>query len=166
MKYLFKSYFTEIRLSYFTTIRRSCFTRSCIARLFLTAVLAIATVNGVYAQIIEGTVRDGNSNEVVIGASLSVKGQNKATGTVTDVNGRFQLKVNSLPAVIEISFEGIKHKNSMSMNCLITLHSSSQKTLDCLMKSSLSGMEHKKDMNSPVLSPPFTAKDYNKSHPR
>lgn len=59
--------------------------------------------------IIQGTVIDKNINEALIGASVVLKGT--TTGTVTDVNGRFELKVPSAPPfTLSISFMGYSTK--------------------------------------------------------
>jgi hypothetical protein len=55
---------------------------------------------------ITGTVKDARSGETVIGASISVKGT--TNGTVTDLNGKFELDVPSLPQTLVISYLGYK----------------------------------------------------------
>lgn len=57
------------------------------------------------AQTISGTIRDGKTNETVIGAVVSVKGSN--TGTTTDIDGKFELPVEQNPPfIIVISIVG------------------------------------------------------------
>ena len=52
-------------------------------------------------QQISGVVKDGTTNELLIGVSILVTGTN--TGTVTDVNGNFSLAV--MPnAVLKVSY--------------------------------------------------------------
>lgn len=56
--------------------------------------------------IIKGVVRDAKTNETVIGASIGVKGT--STGALTDLDGKFELEVNSLPVTLVVSFVGYK----------------------------------------------------------
>ena len=43
-----------------------------------------------HAQILKGSVFDVSTGEVLIGASIQLKGT--ASGTITDIDGRFDLK--------------------------------------------------------------------------
>jgi TonB-linked SusC/RagA family outer membrane protein len=64
-----------------------------------------------YAQngvTVKGTVTD-NAAEPLIGASVVVKGQS-SLGTVTDIDGNFQLKVPSEQSVLVISYVGMTTK--------------------------------------------------------
>jgi TonB-linked SusC/RagA family outer membrane protein len=61
----------------------------------------------VNAQTLKGTALDSRTNEPVIGASVLIKG-GAASGTVTDIDGRFTLDVTGLPVVIVISYVGYK----------------------------------------------------------
>ncbi|KAA8478445.1 TonB-linked SusC/RagA family outer membrane protein [Arcticibacter tournemirensis] len=67
---------------------------------------------GTYAQdtrsVVSGTVVDAN-NEAIIGASVKENGT--ASGTMTDINGRFSLKVSSMNATLTISYIGYKAKS-------------------------------------------------------
>ena len=54
---------------------------------------------------IKGTVVDANG-EAMIGASVVVKG-NTSTGTITDLDGHFSLKVPSESTVIVVSYVGM-----------------------------------------------------------
>ena len=60
-----------------------------------------------WAQDIIGTVRDAHTGEPIIGAVVSVKGKsaNKLT-SVTDIDGKFRLKVDNTPTVLLISYTG------------------------------------------------------------
>ena len=72
----------------------------------ITLALALVTFATAFAQTaktVTGTVLDGNK-EPVIGASVIVKGT--ATGTATDFDGRFTLKVPSDDATLIISYVG------------------------------------------------------------
>jgi TonB-linked SusC/RagA family outer membrane protein len=55
---------------------------------------------------IEGYVRDGETNEPVIGANVVLTSEK--TGIVTDENGYFAIAAKSLPATLSISFLGYK----------------------------------------------------------
>ena len=57
---------------------------------------------------VTGTVTD-NTTEPLIGASVVVKGQ-PSLGTVTDIDGNFQLKVPSEQSVLVISYVGMTTK--------------------------------------------------------
>ena len=64
-----------------------------------------------YAQngvVVKGSVTD-NAAEPLIGASVVVKGQS-SLGTVTDIDGNFQLKVPSEQSVLVISYVGMTTK--------------------------------------------------------
>ncbi|NJO87246.1 MAG: TonB-dependent receptor plug domain-containing protein, partial [Lewinella sp.] len=57
------------------------------------------------AQVtLRGEVIDAIEEEPLIGASILVKGS--TTGTVTDVDGTFSLKVDGLPIVLQVSYIG------------------------------------------------------------
>lgn len=57
---------------------------------------------------VQGVVLDGNG-ETVIGASIVVKGNN-SIGTISDLDGRFQLTVPNANTVLVISYIGMKTK--------------------------------------------------------
>lgn len=69
--------------------------------LLIAAVVAKAQVN------VQGTVTDANK-EPVIGATVLEKGTGK--GTVTDIDGRFELSVASDKAILQFSYVGMKSK--------------------------------------------------------
>ena len=50
--------------------------------------LTLAVVS--HAQVLKGTVIDAATGEALIGASIQLKGT--ASGTITDIDGRFELK--------------------------------------------------------------------------
>ncbi|MDR1456280.1 MAG: TonB-dependent receptor [Tannerella sp.] len=77
-------------------------------KLYLALLFFASGSTSLSAQVVKGTVIDSRSDEAVIGASLLVKGKTANTGTVTDVNGEFTLKVEELPAIVEVSFVGYK----------------------------------------------------------
>jgi hypothetical protein len=57
---------------------------------------------------IHGKVIDERTGETIIGASISSKGATINSGTVTDLDGVFDLKVSSLPATIVVSYIGYR----------------------------------------------------------
>lgn len=68
---------------------------------------------------IKGVVKD-TKGEPVIGASILAKGTN--TGTITDYNGKFELKVNDAKASIVISYIGFKQQEKqVSANSFVTI---------------------------------------------
>ncbi|SHE83857.1 SusC/RagA family TonB-linked outer membrane protein [Dysgonomonas macrotermitis] len=82
--------------------------KSC-ATLFLFFMMGILSVSTMYAQggssnVVNGIVLDSNG-ESIIGASVLVKGS--ATGTVTDLDGKFQLNAPA-NATLVISYIGYK----------------------------------------------------------
>lgn len=73
-------------------------------RLFALTLL-VFIVNCAFSQItITGEVFDRDNVEGLIGASIIIKGT--SGGTVTDFEGNFQLEVESLPVVLEVSYIG------------------------------------------------------------
>lgn len=97
----------------------------CLTMLFL----AISIMASAQARMIKGKVVDKN-NEAVIGASIIVKGT--TTGTVTDVDGNFNLKNAPSKGTLRISYVGYKAKEeplSASTNYLVTLQED-QSSLD------------------------------------
>lgn len=84
---------------------------SKVFRYKLGIILFFLSINciGTYAQItLKGTILDENSKVSVIGAAIKFKGQ--SGGTITDVNGKFQVSVKSLPATLLISSVGYKNQ--------------------------------------------------------
>ena len=74
---------------------------------FLFVGILICTSGLVMAQkTVSGTVYDAKTNEPLIGANIVVPNSN--TGTVTDFDGTFTLKVNDAVNEIEISYIGYK----------------------------------------------------------
>ena len=57
---------------------------------------------------VQGVILDGNG-ETVIGASVVVKGST-SMGTISDLDGRFQLNVPNANSVLVISYIGMKTK--------------------------------------------------------
>jgi len=71
---------------------------------------AIFTFLSGHAQLIElkGKILEESSNISVIGATIKVKGQK--TGTTSDTEGNFSLKVKSLPVTLYVSTVGFKNQ--------------------------------------------------------
>lgn len=78
-----------------------------IKRLIAVVIITIATVGGAFAQTIKGTIVDDNTKEVIAGAVIRVNNQ-KYTGTTSDIEGNFSIKVNELPVTITISYTGYR----------------------------------------------------------
>ncbi len=55
-------------------------------------------------QILKGKVKDAETNEELIGASILIK--NSSKGTTTDYNGNFKLSISQLPTALVISYTG------------------------------------------------------------
>ena len=51
-----------------------------------------------------GEVVDADNGEPLIGANILIKGT--STGTVTDFDGSFEMRVDNLPVTLEISYIG------------------------------------------------------------
>lgn len=94
--------------------------------ILLLSCLFIFSMN-MYAQnSVSGTVRDGNG-EPLLGVSVIVKHGKTTTGTVTDLNGHYQVKADP-SATVEFSFIGFKSvivpANQKVIN--VTLHDDNQ----------------------------------------
>lgn len=71
----------------------------------ITLIGAFLCVITIHAQIsISGVVKDAATNEEVIGAAVVERGT--TNGTITDINGKFELRVASSASVLAISFVG------------------------------------------------------------
>ena len=57
-----------------------------------------------FSQQVTGTVTDGGTNLPLAGASIIIKGT--ATGTTSDYDGQFSLKIDNFPATLMISSLG------------------------------------------------------------
>ena len=65
--------------------------------------LLFFTLSPLFSQIIiKGTVYDKKSRETLIGANVIIP--KKGLGTMTDIDGFFQIESERLPVEIEISF--------------------------------------------------------------
>lgn len=70
--------------------------------------LFFIVANSFAQQTIKGTVYDQKSKETLIGANVILPDSRK--GTMTDIDGFFQIKVEKLPVNIEVSFIGFEKK--------------------------------------------------------
>ena len=77
-------------------------------RMLLPMVILVAGGASVLAQTtITGTVKEGGSEETLAGVNVVVKG--RVTGTITNINGQFTLKINQPPPLtLSFSFIGFK----------------------------------------------------------
>ena len=67
--------------------------------------LAFAVGLTTYAQTtLKGTIIDNDSNEALIGASVLLSGT--SSGTVTDIDGNFELNTDQTTGTLEISYTG------------------------------------------------------------
>jgi len=72
---------------------------------FLTLLISLATNGVAVAQAtIRGVVTDAETGETLIGASILIDGT--ITGTITDFNGNYSLKVRQTPATLTYSYTG------------------------------------------------------------
>ena len=75
----------------------------------LSTILCLLLFNKIFSQeTIKGKVYDQKSRETLIGANVIIP--NTGKGTMTDFDGFFQLQVDNLPVIIEISFIGFEMK--------------------------------------------------------
>jgi len=86
--------------------------KKLITRLCLLALFCVVSLSKIYAQeptVISGTVTDAETKESLIGVNILVKGT--IQGTVTDVSGKFSLKITrALPVTLAISIIGYQSK--------------------------------------------------------
>lgn len=80
---------------------------SIIVVLFLLTAGALSA----FSQTLRGKVVDSRTQEPIIGAVISEKSdKGGAAGTVTDVDGNFQIRVKSFPATLVVSYTGYNNK--------------------------------------------------------
>lgn len=75
-------------------------------RLFLVIFAAMASV-AIHAVSISGVVKDAQTNEEIIGATIRIK-DNPSIGTTSNIDGSFQLKVDKLPTILICTYVGYK----------------------------------------------------------
>ncbi len=123
-------------------------------------VLLLLSIYGNAQTSISGTVRDINSNEVLIGASIQVVGT--TNGTITDYNGQYTIAVNP-DASLSISYIGYDDK-TIAVNGrenLDILLQATSKLLDEIVVVGY-GIQKKSDVTGALVS--FSAKDMNQTH--
>lgn len=74
------------------------------AQAFAAPALEQENKSNAYQQEITGTVTDATTGESMPGVSIAVKGT--SLGTITDINGKFSLKVSDENAILKFSFIG------------------------------------------------------------
>lgn len=57
-------------------------------------------------RVITGVVRDSDTNEPIIGASVWLK--NSSVGAVTDIDGKYSITIEGVGGVLEFSYIGMK----------------------------------------------------------
>ena len=76
-------------------------------KLLIITLFTLILANDVIAQVeASGIVRDNETGDPLLGATILVKGTNN--GTITDSNGLFKISVESLDVIIMISYTGYK----------------------------------------------------------
>ena len=69
--------------------------------------MVVGTASLMAQTIISGTIKDGGTQETLAGVNVVVKG--KVIGTISDVSGNFNLKVNQAPPLtLSLSFIGFR----------------------------------------------------------
>ena len=82
------------------------------AKFIATIVLTVFLSNQLYSQgTVRGVVKDGETNEVLSGALVTVK--ETATGVITDINGTFMLKVPEGKQTIIFVFLGFEPREEV-----------------------------------------------------
>ena len=76
-------------------------------RTLLTLIISLLLIPSVEARIIKGKIKDVQSGEEIIGASVMIKGT-KAKGTATGLDGSFQLQLNRFPCTLICTYLGYK----------------------------------------------------------
>ena len=73
--------------------------------IFIISCLLFVSVYGYAQNKIQGTIKDRNTGETLIGAAIVIKGT--TTGSVTDIDGKFEFPVTQAPPfTLVISYLG------------------------------------------------------------
>jgi TonB-dependent starch-binding outer membrane protein SusC len=114
---------------------------------------------GLSAQrMVTGVISDSESKEPIIGATVSVKGTD--VGTITDIDGKFSLKVSSASDVLVISSAGYADQEiAVGNNDEINISLATDKLLDEVVVVGY-GSQKEKEITSAVTS--VSSKDFNK----
>lgn len=99
------------KIKFSSKVRQSLWRLATIALMLLFVHLSLYADSGMSTQqqktyTIKGVVLDEKSNEPIIGANVKVVGT--ALGTVTDLDGNYQLKVSASATKVEFSYIGYK----------------------------------------------------------
>ena len=82
-----------------------------ILRYLLIAVSLIVGSITTLAQSLKGKVVDSRTQEPIIGAHVSIKGdKNTTAGTTTDIDGKFNINVKHYPTAIVVSYTGYNNE--------------------------------------------------------
>jgi len=77
-------------------------------KLIFTICLLVGCVSLTFAQNIQGSVKDANSDLPLVGASITIDGTLK--GIATDEQGNFKIVTDKLPIVVTVSYIGYQSK--------------------------------------------------------
>jgi hypothetical protein len=75
---------------------------------FFALLFGFGGMASVSSQTIRGIVVDRLNNEPLISVSVLVKGEKTDAGTVTDIEGKFEIKISKFPTTIAVSYIGFK----------------------------------------------------------
>lgn len=112
-----------------------------LACLFLSLGMAMAQIR------VSGTVTSSDDGEPIVGASILVQGTK--TGTVTDVDGNFQLTAPE-GSELKVSYLGMKTKNVKVAASLKIVLQSDNRTLDDVVVTALGVSREKKALGYAV----------------
>ena len=76
-------------------------------RTFLVIIISLLCFLSIDAKTVKGKIRDLQSGEEIIGASIMVK-EASSTGTATGLDGSFRLQLNKFPCTLVCSYVGYK----------------------------------------------------------
>lgn len=90
---------------------REIVTEKQLPRFIVLLVLLLTSVLPSLAQSLRGRIVDSRTDEPIVGAIVSVKGDiGNKVGAVSDIDGNFTLDIKKAPAVIVVSFTGYKRE--------------------------------------------------------
>lgn len=102
---------------YFATLVQKA---SAISRMLSFVLLSLFSISMVAQTTVKGIVKDANTQDLLIGVNVSVKGSN--IGTITDFDGMYQLQVPSENEILVFSFIGFSTQEiEMSGNTTINV---------------------------------------------
>jgi len=111
--------------------------------------IGMATISQGQSRTISGTVTDGNGDEPLIGATISVLGT--SVGTISDIDGNYSLEVPNNSSVLQVSYVGyttqdITIGNQSTINIRLLADS---KTLDEIIVVGY-GTQRKRDVTASI----------------